>query len=114
MGQLNRPRLIHERVKIWRYANWQGETEALEEKPAPVPLFFTTNPTWNVLGFNSELRGGKPATNRLIGTVLYTRIHYYHNRQQQQHGLGSSRGLLHLQGLKLQRLKSKLFSPSLT
>jgi hypothetical protein len=51
--------------------NWQGETEVLGERPVPVRLLSTTNPTWTDLGSNRGLRGGRPATNRLShGTAL--------------------------------------------
>jgi len=53
---------------------WQGKTEELGEKPAPV-----TNPTW----IDPGLRGERPATNRLsYGTMLLIVRHksYLRNR----------------------------------
>jgi hypothetical protein len=42
-----------------------GEDRSTRENPVPVPLFFSTNPTWNDPGSNPGLRGGSPAANRL-------------------------------------------------
>jgi hypothetical protein len=51
--------------------NWQGNTEALGEKPVPVPLCLPQIPYRLTPGSNPGLLGGRPATNRLShGTAL--------------------------------------------
>jgi hypothetical protein len=48
-----------------------GETEELGEKACPSPTLCTTNPTWIDPGANPELRGERPATNRLSHGTAY-------------------------------------------
>jgi hypothetical protein len=48
-----------------------GGNRNTRRKPAPVPLFSTTNPTWPDLDSNRDRRGGKSASNRLsYGTTI--------------------------------------------
>jgi hypothetical protein len=50
-----------------------GKTEELGEKTCPSATLSTTNPTWIDPGVNPELRGERPATNRLNhGTPFQT------------------------------------------
>ena len=42
-----------------------GETRGTRGKPRPSATLSTTNPTWNDPGSNPDLRGERPATNRL-------------------------------------------------
>jgi hypothetical protein len=56
----------------WNEIDW-WKTEALGEKPVPVPLS-TTNPTWTKLASNPVLRGGRPTTNRLSHGTAQNRV----------------------------------------
>jgi hypothetical protein len=48
-----------------------GENRRTERKTCPSATLSTTNPTWIVLGANSDLRVGRPKTNHLShGTAL--------------------------------------------
>jgi hypothetical protein len=51
--------------------NWQGKTEALGEKPVPVPLCPPQTPHGTDPGSNPGLRSGRPATNRLSHGTAY-------------------------------------------
>jgi hypothetical protein len=42
-----------------------GENRSTRGKPCPSATMSTTNPTWTDPGSNPDLRGGRPATNRL-------------------------------------------------
>jgi hypothetical protein len=61
-GLLLIPQMIYERGATVNWY-WQGKTEELGDKPAPVPL--CPNPTWTDPAANSGLIGKRPATNRL-------------------------------------------------
>jgi hypothetical protein len=56
--------------------NWQRKTEALGEKPVPVPIFPPQIPHGLTPGLNPGLRRGKLATNHLsYGTAQSKHLH---------------------------------------
>jgi hypothetical protein len=62
--------------------NWQGKTEVLGKKTCPSVTLFTTKPTWTSPGLDPDLRGEKPATNRLshdtaLGISYYILLLYF-------------------------------------
>jgi hypothetical protein len=52
-------------LEQWWNDDYQGKTEELGEKPAPVSHSFTTNLTRSEPRLKLSLRGEKPASNRL-------------------------------------------------
>jgi hypothetical protein len=63
--------------RIWWNEDWQGN-RSTRRRPAPGPLFSTTNPTWLDPGSNPGRRGGKPAANRLSYGAAKLQ-HYFSN-----------------------------------
>jgi hypothetical protein len=55
------------------------ESRSTRGKTCPTAALSTTNPTWTDPGSNPDLRGGRPAANRLShGTAIY-RGYFLHN-----------------------------------
>jgi hypothetical protein len=57
----------------WWNEDWQGKPK-YSEKTCPSATLPTTNPTWPDLGSNPGRRGGKPASNRMVMVVCYSRF----------------------------------------
>jgi hypothetical protein len=54
-----------------------GENRSTRGKTCPSATLFTTNLTWTDPGSDPDLRGGRPATNRLShGTVPQSCLHH--------------------------------------
>jgi hypothetical protein len=51
--------------------NWQGKTEVLWGKTCPSATLSTISPTWTDPGLNPDLRGERPAANRLSHGTAY-------------------------------------------
>jgi hypothetical protein len=53
-----------------------GENRSTRGKTCPSATLSTTNPTWTDPGSKPDLRGGRPATNRLSHGTAYQKFSY--------------------------------------